>query len=302
MEILKRKILIETLRSRKDDPSYGIITATTIYLNVFLTQNIDDLGIFTDMPYTDEPWDHTPLVNYMTGLGFTSQVFPFLSGASVNFQPSNDFDMDLRIQGRDVTDYYSPSSGYRLTAFTDSKLGDYKSYANGGTYLQNKPIDKYFDYTDTFVSMITFPPNPNPDISAVTYVEKAKLDSSIGTDLQTTGFKYVTYPLTGATIGTVYNIGTLASIMNPDNPSEINTIVSYMGVGWNSENTSLSAIVKEEIYLGIVSPPNVESDIYINRGSTSAIEYHLRLSEIQGIDHLVKYGNGFYNVVKNNLI
>ena len=42
MEVIKRKILLESLRSRYSGSTYGAITATTINLIVPLTQDIKE--------------------------------------------------------------------------------------------------------------------------------------------------------------------------------------------------------------------------------------------------------------------
>ena len=61
---------------------------------------------------------------------------------------------------------------------------------------------------------------------------------------------------------------------------------------------SLSAITKEEYLFGIISQPEVRSDVFIDRTITSITDLHLRLSEIRNLDSLIRYGNGFYNITK----
>jgi hypothetical protein len=60
----------------------------------------------------------------------------------------------------------------------------------------------------------------------------------------------------------------------------------------------LSALTKEEYLFGIISPPEVQSDVFIDRGATSVLDMHLRLSEIGNISELTRYGNGFYKLNK----
>jgi hypothetical protein len=50
MELVSKKILLETFISRNES-SYGVMTAETIDVNVFLTQKFDDMGYFTDTPF-----------------------------------------------------------------------------------------------------------------------------------------------------------------------------------------------------------------------------------------------------------
>ena len=63
-------------------------------------------------------------------------------------------------------------------------------------------------------------------------------------------------------------------------------------------NSSLSAITKEEYLFGIIFPPEVKSEVFIERGITSVMDKHLRLSEIKNLNELSRYGNGFYKLNK----
>lgn len=57
---------------------------------------------------------------------------------------------------------------------------------------------------------------------------------------------------------------------------------------------------KDEHSLNFISEPEVESDIFIDRGINNAWERHLKFSEISTLDDLITYGNGFFNVKQNN--
>jgi hypothetical protein len=56
-------------------------------------------------------------------------------------------------------------------------------------------------------------------------------------------------------------------------------------------------LTKEEYLFGIISPPEVQSDVFIDRGITTIFEKHLKLSEITNLDELARYGKGFYNLI-----
>ena len=73
---------------------------------------------------------------------------------------------------------------------------------------------------------------------------------------------------------------------------------NYNNIGnvFSQTNTSLSAITKEEFLLGIISRPEVENDVFIDRGVVPVLDYHLRLSEIKNLGQLQQYGNGYYNI------
>ncbi len=87
-------------------------------------------------------------------------------------------------------------------------------------------------------------------------------------------------------------------VINSAKQSIPTTIVNYIGQGWNQTNTSLAAITKEEYLFGIVSRPEVENDVFIDRGQTNVMDLHLRLSEITNMEELVRYGNGYYKINK----
>lgn len=80
MEIIRRKILLEDCIDRDyNSPTYGLISATSFCINIMLTQNIDDIGLFTDVAFvpTNNPVDYTILSEKLSASGFT---FPFMSG------------------------------------------------------------------------------------------------------------------------------------------------------------------------------------------------------------------------------
>ena len=84
MEVLKRKILLEDSIDRTlNSPTWGIVTATTFFINVSVMQTIDDMGLFTDMSYisksnlSQSQPDYTILTQKLSASGLT---FPFMVG------------------------------------------------------------------------------------------------------------------------------------------------------------------------------------------------------------------------------
>ena len=63
---------------------------------------------------------------------------------------------------------------------------------------------------------------------------------------------------------------------------------------------ALVPMIRKENNLWMASNENVEANIYINRGTNRAIDYHLRLMEAKSLDSLERIGNGFFNVKNNN--
>ncbi len=245
MELLKRKILLEDSVDRNYySPTYGTVTATSFYINVMLTQNIDDMGIFLDTEF--EP----------------------------NLGVNNLLDISLRLTGTVEEDYYDFGNSY-ITGRTESRNEDVRSYSASLPYQLNFDVNSetYVNYKNISVDgvdRVTATGNP------FTYVfDAAENDLKIGTVLQSNGILMRDY--TGIT------------------PT---SVISYIGEGLNGTNSSLSALTKEEYLFGIISTPEIKSDVFIDRGLTTVFEKHLKLSEITNLGELTRYGNGYYNLFK----
>ena len=63
--------------------------------------------------------------------------------------------------------------------------------------------------------------------------------------------------------------------------------------GWNENNTSLGANIKQEELLGIVFPPEVIDDVFISRGIADIFERNAILSEIKTTNDLDNVRGGY---------
>lgn len=291
MEIIKRIISLEpaTVRYSGGTSTYGTVTADTFYINVMLTQNIDDMGLYSDISFipestasNDQP-DYTILINKLVSSGLT---FPFMYGTQPPAPTGTVDNTDIRVVGEELSDYWAYAS--KISGYTDSKKTDVRSYSDTQNYITGFDVDKttYTNYIGNTIdgrSRITA-----QSTSASTYVFDANFDANIGTPNQTTGLLYTDF--SGQTRLVINELGQAFNIPV--------TRVEFKGEGWNETNTSLSAITKEEYLFGITQLPEVESDVFIDRGSTTVLEKHLRLSEIESLEHLERYNNGFYTLVK----
>jgi hypothetical protein len=174
--------------------------------------------------------------------------------------------------------------GGKITYGSDSNLTELKSYDKEESYKLNFDIKKemYRNYQSINLNGVDRVTNIDGDV--ITYVFDAKRDSDIGTSGQTTGMLFEDNPIESIPL-----------------PTELDrditkTRVEYTSEGWNETNTSLEPQIQEEYLLGIISVPEVESDVFIDRSTFSVLDKHLRLSEIESLDHLTRYGNGFYNI------
>lgn len=266
MELIRRKILIEDLISRQPGIMYGT-SASTIYINVMLTQNMDDMGMFTDA-------DYIPLNGIAHNYTIDDNTFTDTTSVST----------EIPLTAEDYFSIINPS----ITGYTNSKLTSQQSY-NRTTPYNTSFISNSGDYNNYKndnihgISKITNLSGPTG------YTIDGNNDSYLGTLNQTTGILYNDYETT--------RVIRKQDVISGNVRIPVTTF-KIKSEGWNQTNTTLSALTKEEIFLGIISPPEVSSDIFIERGSTSVLEPHLKLSEIEGIDHLEMYGNGYYKLIK----
>lgn len=181
----------------------------------------------------------------------------------------------------DITPHlYSAGS---VSGYTSSRISELKKYNVSNPYEEFF----YFDITDDNRVSTIFELSPKTG-----YTFNALNDSNLGTENQITGIIY-------------YDLGVSETIFDDDLNTYIRfpkSTISYKGSGWNEDNISLSATVMEEKYLGIISPPKIESEVFIDRGSVSVLESHLRLSEIASLEHLITYNNGsYYNIIRQTI-
>lgn len=295
MEILRKKILLEDSIDRTaNSKTWGQLTADTFYVNVMLTQSMDDMGIFADIEFfsasTNPSFapDYTILDNKLRALNLS---FPFMTGATAMINPYNLTDSEmaiLRVPNKDVTTYYNyptlNSLNFKITGYTDSKLEDLRSYKASNPFQTGFDMERadYYNYVNKVVKGVSrIYSMGEPRI----YVFDTPTGSTLGQPSQVNGLQYIEY--TGKTRQvTSNNLNSFIPL----------TQFSYVCEGINMTNSSLSAITKEEYLFGVIFPPEVKSELFIERGITSVMDKHLRLSEVKDLNDLRRYGNGLYTL------
>lgn len=224
---------------------------------------------------------NSPTYGTLTATSFYLKVM--LTQSSDDMGIFRDMEYELGPSGLTASAFYE-FGGKNISGFTDSKIDDVRSYNTLLPYRVDFDVntETYLNYSGNVVAGV----DRVTQIGAInTYVLGTdKNDSEIGTTGQTSGLLYQDYSGLTRTI----EVGEVIPM----------TSVNYIGEGWNETNTSLSALTKEEYLFGIISPPEVQSDVFIDRGETSVLEKHLKLSEISNLGELERYGNKFYKLNK----
>jgi hypothetical protein len=294
MEIKKVKISLDKLVSRASNSGYGKFTADTVNVNIFLTQDIKDVGRFIDFPYitfnANYPnLTYAPIPEKLQYYG--GGDFNFINSPGANFFPTGDLfdDNDVRYKNKYLSDYYT--NNIIVTGFTEDRLENFASYGYKGLnkFIPGFDLDKgiYYNYMNIPVNGVTRIISIN-DFNPIIYTEDGNLnDPNLGNQLQSDGILFKTY--SGQTLFVTNGTGNLKEI-----PA---TRMYYHGQGVNMTNSTLSALTIEEYLLHITESPKVESDLFIDRGATSVLQNHLQMSEITSLDDLIEYGNGYYNII-----
>lgn len=183
-----------------------------------------------------------------------------------------------------------------ITGYTDNRLNEVKTYNTSSPYQigVNGVIDIIY--------------NTGGTINNVVYI----ID----------GIKYTTFfPIENDTAITYINGGTPLRRPGVQNLNTSSRTRSFTPKPTNGDNSVREAnilyrtifeynpngcdvdyynVLKEEVKIGVVFPPKVEEQIFIERMSISVFEQHARMSEITTLDNLEDYRNGYYNIVKTD--
>ena len=76
------------------------------------------------------------------------------------------------------------------------------------------------------------------------------------------------------------------------------TMITGNTTGYTKEEVFNKVITRNEHFLGFIDDPQVYSDIFVERGKQGVMENNLRLGEIDNMDELEIYGNGYFKVRK----
>jgi len=267
MQIIKKKILLEDYISREEStwgtPKWELDSNFNSFnINVFISQDMDDIGIATDLDFIPNP------------------------DASFLFDPKSP---STRHPGQVNSDLFFP--GLSLSAYTEERLDLVKSYDLVQRYKPLFDMDNSlaYDYQGNQYTSITRVIT-NLNQMPITYIDGGDINETINTSNPNPqlGLFFKSYSGTTRTVNSeVFGIY--------DTPL---TKIYYKGQGFNETNSSLSALTKEEYLFGITTTPTVFSDVFIDRGRTTVLQSHMQLGEIVNVRDLLNYGNGYYKIQK----
>jgi hypothetical protein len=242
--------------------SNGNDIPNTVDIDIFLTQDFDDMGIFTDAVFKY-------LKPYLTALQTPTNLGPF-----------NSF-IYGRFPSAPLSFYIPPIKPVNGTSDDGNlrSVESYKKVSSTNAPIYNPGLNLSEDITIRFDGVTAEDTVVNAD---VTYILGGDLDT-FGNYIPNTGVRFITFK--NEYINTEDQEG---------NPIRYKRTNFYSPVGGiNNNNVVLSALTKQEEYSGIVFKPEVESEVFIYRGVENIFEKHAMLSEIKTTDDIDNNRGGY---------
>lgn len=66
--------------------------------------------------------------------------------------------------------------------------------------------------------------------------------------------------------------------------------------GFTNQNLTAEPITKNETLIKVIDQPQIQTDVFVERGKNSAYERVQRLGEVDNLGDMINYGYGFFNV------
>ena len=178
-------------------------------------------------------------------------------------------------QNTTVTNQFGTFTGITIPAYSNL-TGQTQDYLNNLDYTNNtgNTIFKYAAFGGSKIGEL-----------------RKYGETSISSSLYTTG----TYS------GSLYTGYTLS---NEDNKlfymdfADGYTMITGTTSAFTKEEVINQSITRNEHFIGFIDDPQVYSDIFVERGKQGVMEKNLRLGEIDNMDELEIYGNGYFKIRK----
>jgi hypothetical protein len=208
-----------------------------------------------------------------------------------------------------------------VTGVTDNKLFKIKTYDSANPYkigyngvmdiidTEDGKIIKYKIDDIIYKTYYSEPAKTKDDLTKVEYLDYRLLKNSYGENIKNGGelVNIKNYKNKVTSSFTPIDSETLvfnkwSKNLNTNTPIN-NDVTNYLGdtiveTNANSFNRFVNKkIFKKERYIGLVSMPEVKSELFIERDEIKVFERHQRLSEINNLAELITYRNGYYKMI-----
>ncbi len=261
-------------------------------IQVFSSVNPDKLRTIVDQNYTINWGDGTsgsfPINKGVVGTTFPSVTHTYTG--TTNYKVSIFLESPWTTQSvTKVINTANPFTGYTgldmmgTYIYTGTTLDTYLVTNRSGSYLNN------LDYTNNTAYVGTGSAKFNVALIGGSRIgELRKYGEQTVVGANSSSFDTNGNRITGYTIDNLYYMDYIDGT----------TIITGSVTGYTREEVFNQMITRNEHFLGFIDDPTVYSDIFVERGKSGVAEFNLRLSEIDNMEEMEIYGNGYFNVKK----
>lgn len=243
-----------------------IQTVTTLAPN-FYTHTYASSGEFTISMSGMSPWGYN-VVQKKVNTPFTGTTIPNPYG----------------------TAYFTPQGG----SWSGTLLS--YNYLFTGDSICDIYLQSSFNYTTVPFLVTGYTKSSMDDLSV--YGKKSLLYAGkYQLGVQVTGTSNTVGTFWGPDITNTYTGYTINDIDYYDYPDGT-TIFVVQSSGFTPDWLVCSALTKNEAFLNIIDEPEIQSNVFIDRGKNSGLESVQRLNEVDNLGDLIKYGYKFFNIIK----
>lgn len=276
---------------------YSANSADTLTYYVLNTSKIDKIKFLSDVTYYIDWGDGSTIQIFDNFLTPTSHIYPNSTGDTYTISVTATSSWGTTILQNDI---YVPFTGITI----DNPFGSVNFVGGTGNWAG---IPTTYDYIFTGDSENLISQQISSNYTAIPFLVSGYTHSRVK-DLEQYGpVKYKPgVSVTGSTGFVGQYIGPLATdplvityiidgVIYYDYPDGI-TYYEVMSSGITSDMIWQLPIVKEEALMGVAMAPEVQSNVFVERGKNSMLETLQRLGEVDNIGDVRKYGYGFFNV------
>lgn len=235
--------------------------AYLVKLPILLTQNIDDIGFYTAL---DILWAKNTV---------------YYSGETVVYENNSYICESGHTSGN-----YFDENYWKITP-----IGETTGYTV--TYTGETQINQFRRYGKKDTDVDLYNPTSNSGFTQQITTSNGMIMQLIGERMKENGFDYQN--LYDYKFWVSGNTGTTITYSDID---AISSKISYETKGLTTGNTIDVPSVKLDYLIGVVNPPKINIDVFIDRGSNASFDRHIKLGEIKSLNDLESYSNGYYKI------
>lgn len=272
--------------NQKDSICNFIFSSTTENPYTYYVYNTSDdyFKFLSDSNYFIDWGDDSP-IETLSG-GISSHVYPN-EDRVYNVTLTQENDWGANIISKKISIPYNNVN-------INNNIGSNIFISNVGSWADSPSEQDYiFDY-DYNSDRIIY--NNEIFVSAITKSRLTEL-SNYGINKYIVGAPIIKY---GEIFGVIDDIGdgytgyTIQDVKYFDYEEHTISIHKYSGI--TDFDVVNERITKDEFLIGIVEQPQIQTDLFVERGKVSPYENIMRIGEINNINDLEKYGYGFFKI------